>query len=606
MRAISIRSAVLAAACLCGTAVPLAQQQPPRASLPNTGMIAGVVMDAATKKPIPSAMVGLGGGSAGPVGRGGAPRQLLTDSQGRFAFAALGPGRYTIFSQRAGYWSVPIATSRSIELGPEQKVTDVIVRLHQLASISGTVTDENGDAVTGIGVVAFGRLLQSGQMISVPAGEGRTDDRGIYKIEGIAAGDYVVCACRRDPMPVDGVLLTTLAADPAQLLGLASRALKVGADVAAVDGARTFPPTFHPAAALMSRATHVAVNFGEERAGIDIQMPVVRALRISGRIVGAPSGVTSTAIRLRPAGEAPEVAPLIEPMLVQPDGRFDFVNVPAGTYVINAVVPTVATGAAGPSGTALAFLGGRGLSGPPPPPPAPNAPPQDRILMWGQATVTLADADVTGVTIPIQRLADVTVKTELPPEVTQIAQSVRLAGLSPIGFDPRGIAALSRVNQNGTFVIPNVAPGRYWLNLSTALPTISVRVGGRDVTDQPIEVGDTPIGDIVVTLGNFVATTISGTVADRSEDLCVLLFPADPKLWVEPAAAQRWFSTVPVGHTGTFESNNNLPPGNYLVIAVPDEQALNWQTKSKLEALAPRAQKVTVAAGEKKVIEVKR
>jgi hypothetical protein len=86
----------------------------------------------------------------------------------------------------------------------------------------------------------------------------------------------------------------------------------------------------------------------------------------------------------------------------------------------------------------------------------------------------------------------------------------------------------------------------------------------------------------------------------------VLLFPADPRLWADPSASRRWFSAVPVSQTGKFTSDNNLVPGDYLVAVVPDEEAVDWQIKSRLEALAARAQKVTVAIGDMKVIEVKR
>ena len=51
----------------------------------------------------------------------------------------------------------------------------------------------------------------------------------------------------------------------------------------------------------------------------------------------------------------------LAPVLVQPDGRFDFAGVPPGQYVLRVqhnVSP--ARGGGSPSGSALMFLGARG------------------------------------------------------------------------------------------------------------------------------------------------------------------------------------------------------------------------------------------------------
>lgn len=610
MQANWIRSALVAAACLCGAAVPMAQQPSPSSSQqidPVTAILAGRVVDAMTSQAIAGVTVSLAGA---PGARGGGvpaagARTVLTDSKGRFVFAGLAAGRYMLLPQKIGYATATVL-GRPIELTREQKLTDVAIRMHRLASMAGTVTDENGDAVPGMGVIAYRRTVALGQIVPTAASESRTDDRGAYRLANLQPGDYVVCACRRDQIPVDGVLLTTLAADPAQLLGLASRALKVGADAVSIEGVRTFAPAFHPASTLLSRATRIALAEAEDRTNIDISVPVVRASRISGTIVGAPGGVTASAIRLRVAGEMPESSPNIEPMLVQPDGRFYFTGIPPGSYVINVVLSSVPSVGGGPSGAAMALTGGRAFGPPPPPPPPGSATPP---LLWGQTTVVVGDADVNGVVVPLRKLAQVTVKVELPPDVTPSPRQppVQFVQLNPLQFESRALPLpFARPDQSGAFVLPNVGPGRYGLNVSTNLQVSKVVLGGIDVTDQAIEVGEADVTDLVVSVVNAKPSVISGTIPGDAADTSVLIFPADRKMWVEPTAAFRLFSAAPVDRSGKFTSTRPLPAGEYLVIAVPDEQATEWQVQSKLEALALRAQKVTLAAGETKVIEVKR
>lgn len=611
MHAISIRSAALAAACLCGIAAPLAQQplpqQPPAASstAPPTGVLAGQVIDAATKKPIAGAMVGLAGSGMGAAGRTGPPREMAADSQGRFAFVALVPGRYTVISQHPGYASVFGAPSRAVDLMNGGRVTDVVVRLHPFTSITGTVTDENGDPVTGAGVSAIRQaVVVNGRAVPSVSGEARTDDRGEYRLTNLLPGDYVVCACRQDPIPLDGVLLNTLAAEPAQLLGVAARALKVGADVASIEGMRTFAPAFFPASPTMTRATHVVVAEGENRTNVDIQVPIVRPARVSGTIVGSPGGINANAIRLRPTGEVPSVAATIEPMLVQPDGRFDFAGVPPGTYVLSAWLSGLPAPMGGPSGTALQLAGGRVSQ-------QMQQVAMDSIV-WGQTTVVVGDSDITGVTVNLRRAPTMKTRIELPPNMAppsqppRPGQQIQFVRLTPMSLDIRGGGQFVRPDPTGAFVLPSAGPGKYFIEVGSSLQISKVTVAGEDVTDLPIEIGEADITDAVVSLVYPERTMISGTVTGAGADTTVLIFPADPKLWTEPAASRRWFSTVVVDGAGKFSTAPNLVAGNYLVAAVPDEQAVNWIIQTRLQTLASRAQKVTVAAGETKLIEVKR
>lgn len=614
MRASTIRWAVFAAALLCAAAAVRAQQpvfQQPTQNQnagPMTAMIAGRIVDAANGSAIAGANVALLGGA--PVGRGGAPRQLQTDSEGRFVFAGLPQGRFSILVQRAGYFVAPITTNRSIELAVEQKLTDLTLRMRRLGAISGTVSDENGDLVTGMTVVAYRRSIVNGQVMALPSGEARTDDRGAYRLANLQPGDYVMCACRMDPIPFDGVLLTTLAADPAQLLGLASRALKVGADVATIEGARAFAPTFHPASPLMSRATHVMLNDGENKQAVDVQVAVVRAARLSGRVVGAPISVTANAIRLRFAGEMPEASSAIEPALVQPDGRFDFIGVTPGSYVLSAWLYAKMQLGNGPSGTLLSLTGGRGTAiTPPPPPPPPGSAPVDDSIVSGQTLVVVGDSDVTGVSVSLRPAARVTINWDLPaglPAPPPNQPFIRSVQLTPLPFEARSVRPIGRLNPDGTSTMSAALPGRYGLVVQSGLRLERVTLRGEDITDLPIEVGETDVTDLVVTMVSGAGAKISGTVAGNSGDNCVLLFPADRKLWAEPGAARRWFATLPVSRAGAFASDSSLPAGEYFAVLVPDEEAADWQMRSHLETLAPRALRVRVNAGETKVIEVKR
>ena len=51
---------------------------------------------------------------------------------------------------------------------------------------------------------------------------------------------------------------------------------------------------------------------------------------------------------------------------------------------------------------------------------------------------------------------------------------------------------------------------------------------------------------------------------------------------------------------------NNAPPGEYLMLVVPDLQGVDWQDPDRLEELSRTAQRIVLAEGERKTVEVKR
>ena len=58
--------------------------------------------------------------------------------------------------------------------------------------------DEHGEAIPNTPVRVLRYVLQGGQRTLQQAGNGQTDDRGIYRIFGLQPGDYLVSATPRN------------------------------------------------------------------------------------------------------------------------------------------------------------------------------------------------------------------------------------------------------------------------------------------------------------------------------------------------------------------------------------------------------------------------
>ena len=602
-----VRPALTAALCVCVGSMTVANAGQQRAGGPpppmiGTAFLAGQVVETVSGKPVPGADVRL-------IGPRGFWPSVSVDTQGRFFFANLPAGSYRLEASMPGYQSAITGAARAITLTDGDRHTSARVRLVKLTSLSGTVRDESGDPATGTEVVALRRGIVIGRPELMRAGTARVDDRGGYRISGLRPGEYLVCACGREPIPFDGVLLITIASEPMSLLALAGRAIKHGADAAGLDGTlQTYPPTFFPNATTIGQAERVVLASGEERTGIDISVAAVRAARVSGALVGANGPTTAAWIRLLPTSEGEESAAIgaIPPMLVQPDGRFDFAGVPPGQYVLRVQhLPTAEGTTFGPSGAALALAGSRGAG------PAPPARIVHGVLVWAAEPITVSGADVLGLSIMLQpgpRLAGRIefAGTGAPPPTEALARG-------SVVLMARGGEALSApLAADGTFASPGVFPGQYIVSPRMMFPgwTVkSVAINGVDMTDLPIEVSSRDITGMVVTVSDTPLGSLSGSIAGRpiplTDDLMALVFPADRRYWPNPSSAIRRFQAAPITPAGGF-AVAGLPAGEYFVVGVPDEASAEWIDPRRLDVLARTAERVLVPEGGKITVTIRR
>jgi hypothetical protein len=178
-------------------------QPPPRdRPLPREAgfaSIRGRVVAADSNQPLRNARVTLTGDSSTPP--------AFTGNDGRFSFAGLPPGRYTISARKAGYASTTYGQRRPdspplpIDLGAGDLFQNCELRMPRSAAISGRITDEQGDPIELANVVALRVTPRVRFATAVPAATATTDDLGEYRLGGLAAGTYVVTAATPRPGP---------------------------------------------------------------------------------------------------------------------------------------------------------------------------------------------------------------------------------------------------------------------------------------------------------------------------------------------------------------------------------------------------------------------
>jgi hypothetical protein len=136
----------------------------------------------ATGEPIAGADVRLAGG---PLKQ---PRQTRTDTDGRYEFAGVAEGRYTLRASKAGHLSMsygqrlPSEGAAGIQVNAGQTVERIDVTLLRSAVIVVRVVDPYGDPAPGIDVQAFQRrFFPDGEKLVRAGGNqvspSTTDDR---------------------------------------------------------------------------------------------------------------------------------------------------------------------------------------------------------------------------------------------------------------------------------------------------------------------------------------------------------------------------------------------------------------------------------------------
>jgi hypothetical protein len=411
----------------------------PRQQTPQpSGLIAGVVVIADSGLPLDGVRVTLSGAEI----RGS--RRVQTDDDGRFSFMGLPPGRYTLSATKTGYVDVTYGQREPgggrqgtpIQLVEGQAVKNLNLPIPKGGVITGRVFDEKGRPSVGTPVRVSRWIMTNGQRRLVSSGSSTTDDRGVYRVYGLAPSAYIVHAVPRnqaDPQAANAFLVENLqrdaqaaAATGVQITG-GGRLVTLGSESAnAGEGSGTrvgYAPVYYPGTLDVATAQTVDLGVGEERVGVDMYLQQVPLTTVAGMLL-IPPGVNMSNVRVRLVSSgisAPGVGTLSS--RAGRDGMFSFGAVAPGQYRAFAVasvrnVPASAVGS---------MLGGEPL------PPGNNT-----IQFWAAADVHVYSEEVSGLTLSMQPGMIVASRQPQPRAADTHPRCGRLGGRRVVGeHEPR-------------------------------------------------------------------------------------------------------------------------------------------------------------------------
>jgi len=571
------------------------------ASAPGTGFILGRVVDARTGAPVDDAIVTLQvlpvastmtmhvGGVTSTTVPPARPVRTLVTGRGQFVFHDLPGGSMLITTTAPGYLAggvgvrVPGGEPIAVPLNDGQHLADVTIALWPVASIEGTVLDESGDPIADVPVHLLTRTTGERRLVDGPVV--RTDDRGAFRFASLNPGRYVVLvqstttsmpaslvddyfsqlSDRVSPLVRGPVTAAPEPSVPGIRIGdtvfQPSSALARDAPPPAPDGALLiYGTTFYPGGPTLLPAAGIDVAAGDDRTGINLMLPLVRTVAVSGLVAESGGPASEMALRLVPADTEDWMSEAgFEAAWTTTDdrGAFTFLGVPPGQYVIESRADT----------------------------------------RWVRAPVSVTNTPVVDLSLTAH------------PNL-RVSGRIRFAGTSPApspGAGALNLIDLRRAVQppsvalmpDGQFSVQGCEPGAYAIDAPTltvqgvSWTVVSITGAGRDLLKQPLDL-DMDVSDLVVTFTDH-PTEITGavrTAAPVTEPLAVVVFPADYSAAADTGMFALRTATVAVASDRYVV--DGLPPGHYLMAAIPASDLAVWDAPRLLQVVASQASAVTL------------
>ncbi|HEY5175101.1 MAG TPA: carboxypeptidase-like regulatory domain-containing protein [Terriglobales bacterium] len=537
-------------------------QQPVHAPSVQPGYrIAGVLVNWVTGQPVAGASVAIA-----PTAQGSDReifRSVTTGSDGRFSFAGLSRGKYSLMAAAHGFMLQGFERhgnyATAIVAGPDLDSEHLVFRLQPDASVEGQVNDENNDPVQNAMVRLFQQSMEDGRQRTIPMEQGQTDDRGQFRIGHLAPGTYYLAVSARPWYAQNNrVTLRRKSNNP-------DADARSAQESAALDV--TYPLTFYPDSPDSAGASPIVLHPGE-RVTADVVMRAVPSLHLRIRTsnsgsAGGPGIVGFPRVSQRifdgyldPVFNAPESS--IEP------GVVDIAGLAPGHYVI-------------------------------------EMPSSKSVNDKGANRGGYREVDLAG---------DLEVNANDSSGFATVAGSVLFEGAPPV---PKGVAMQlsneetgenlgSEISDKARFEFEGVKPGRYTVVLQSGGGYFLRKMvaTGAKLTGRTLEIGSSSSVHIAATVGRGVAQ-VEGVALRGGKPFSgamIVLVPQDA------ANNSPLFRRDQSDSDGTF-TLPNVVPGQYTVVALGNGWELEWGNPAVLQPYLKGGEAVQVTGDGKLQVEVR-
>jgi hypothetical protein len=538
-----------------------AEESAPVANAPS---IAGTVVKEPGSQPLKKVLVQV----IAEDQKQGGNYTATTDSDGHFRIENVVPGRYRLFLEKTGLVEVNGRGFKTdvnvftVQAG--QAVEDLLLRMLPTAIVSGRVTDEDGDPMSGVRVIA--QKKKPGKATRETAGSESTNDLGEYRLSGLFPGQYWIVA-----MPPPDMRDYEKQQEKSPPGDSPSEAQNVGQPDS------RYVTTYYPGTYDATQASAVTLKAGDEMP-VNLTLAPSRTYRVRGIVTGVMASQKAAVELFSKAGDS------IHANEVGPDGQFELRGVAPGSYMVRASAGT------------------------------------ESQPLTARQDISVVAADVEGVKLtPLSsfRLSGhLRVEGRASGELPQYSVNLRPAELPEdpgLFMSQDFFGANAPVDHVGNFEWKSVNPGNYIVQVyggdGQGFFLKSATLGGRDIASGFTASGPATL-DLLV---SYKGGRIEGTVVEKEKDV-----DTDPANNDHPVAnatvvavpeekyrklADR-FVTGSTDQHGRF-TIGGVAPGSYRLYAWQDMEGSVWRDSDFLKSQEANGTTLKVEEGSRQQIELK-
>jgi protocatechuate 3,4-dioxygenase beta subunit len=535
---------------------------PARPAPPPTGVISGRITSLVDGKPLARARVSIAADEItdcppnAPVASTDACRRYsrveLTDKDGRYTIDNLPRGKTFVvtaiksgFAARAFGETPPAVPPVYVVLKDGEKRDDINIQMAPQTPITGTILDEDGTPFAGAVVEGLRAVYAEGKRSFVSSAVAVSDDRGQFRLFGLAPGQYYVTAF-----------------DPAYA--------HVGDDL----GQLVYGPTYYHSTVYQDDAVRVTLDPGAPRSGLEFKLQIIRPARLTGKLNASGLPMLGGSVNIGPSRSTRSASFSSSEADIRPDGVFQFANILAERYVIRA----------------RAEVERNGVS---------------HFALWTQPVQGADVKDVDMLLSPGAEVAGIVQweskkGTLAPADQTAIRVRSPMSDGSTFGDTLTGGITLDR-----TFRLRGVMAGEHYIRVENLPEPWSVKKvlwNGSDVTDIAMPMEYRTLYDGFEVWLTDVYTTLSGTVevapGDLAQSYAVIAFPVNPLQW-HPVS--RFVKITYLDDKGHYFFRG-LPPAEYYVAVTRSADESDLATPALLDNLAQNAATIRLGEGDRRML----
>jgi hypothetical protein len=488
----------------------------------------------------------------------------VTNADGLFHIGGIAPGRYHLFAERTGYVEGRHSGSRGqgriLTLAAGQDLKDIQIDLAAAATVTGRVTDEDGDPLENTEVSVLRRSFARGRTHWQQMASERTNDLGEYRIPGLPSGNYYVSV---NPPPDFKTLLDS---ENSPVSGKPANDTE--------KPSTSYQTTYYPGTPDRTQAELIRLRAGEEFPA-NFSLVPSPALTIRGSVANLPPRASATILL-----QANDFNVVFNGAEVHKDGSFVVYDVAPGAYTIvasidNSPVPMIAR-------QSLQVISNNidGL----------RLVPQTGATIRGKLHLEGKNAG---------RLNPTPMALELQPSEGQSDAVLQFS--SGIDFSP-----VAEIAADGTFQWTNVPPGNYSLclggkrNLTTDWFLKSATVGGRttDLAAISVEGGEITLDVIASADGGVVEGMVTDLEGRPVADAIIVAAPESSL----PFHGNP-FNQTASDQNGRF-SLHGIAPGQYSLFAWENMEGDAYYDPEFLNNYEQQATPLRISEGDRRNVQL--